>query len=324
MARAILVTGAGGFAGSHLLEALVAEDVDMVAWSRPGERVPTLVRPRAARARIRWDEVDLLDPATVEAAGRAIRPDEVYHLAGAAHVGQSWAAVERTLAVNVLGTHHLLDTLRRHGAKPRLVVPSSAAVYGPAATPIDESMPLGPASPYALSKLAQERLALRAWREDGLPVIVARAFNHVGPRQSPDFAASSFARQLAAIEAGDAGPVLRVGNLDPRRDLTDVRDTVKAYVALARRGTPGRVYNVCSGRAVSVRELLDLMLARSSARIRLEQDPALLRPHDTPVVIGNAARIHAETGWEALVSLEQSVTDLLDDWRRRLATPGRS
>ena len=324
MARAILVTGASGFAGSHLLEALAVEDVDVAAWSRPGERIPALVFPQAARVRIRWDEVDVLDPAAVDAAARRARPDEVYHLAGAAHLGQSWAAVERVLAVNVRGTHHLLEALRRHGGKPHLVIPSSAAVYRPTAAPLDESMPLGPASPYGLSKLAQERLALRAWQEDGLPVVVARAFNHVGPRQSPDFVASSFARQLAAIEAGNAPPALRVGNLDPRRDLTDVRDTVRAYVALARRGTPGLVYNVCSGRAVSIRELLDLMLARSGARVRLEEDAALLRPSDAPVVIGSAARIRAGTGWEPVVSLEQSVTDLLDDWRRRLATPGRS
>jgi GDP-4-dehydro-6-deoxy-D-mannose reductase len=318
--RTILVTGAAGFAARHLLDLLASDDVDLVAWRRPG--VPGWsAHARPARS-LAWHDVDVLDGAAVGAAIEAACPDEVYHLAGAAHVAHSWEHTAETLAINLLGTHHVLEALRRTAPHVRVLIPSSALVYRQSPDAIREDSPLGPASPYALSKLAQEMLGTRAWRDDGQPVIVARAFNHVGPGQSPDFFASSFARQVAAIEAGLAEPTLRVGNLDARRDLTDVRDMVRAYRALMAAGRPGRAYNVCTGRAHRVGDVLDGLVSRARVRVTVLVDPARLRPNDNPIVAGDFARLRQETGWTPVVPWSRTCDDLLDDWRQRLAAGG--
>jgi GDP-4-dehydro-6-deoxy-D-mannose reductase len=194
-------------------------------------------------------------------------------------------------------------------------VTGSAHVYAPSDTPLDEDVRLAPASPYALSKLAQEALALRAVTEDGLAVIVARAFNHTGPRQGDGFVAPAFARQIARIERGVVEPVLRVGNLDARRDLTDVRDVVRAYALLAQRGVPGTVYNVASGVARPVQWVLDELVARARVPVRVEPDPARLRPSDLPVLVGDASRLRTATGWVPEVDPARMLDDLLDYWR---------
>ena len=199
----------------------------------------------------------------MRAAIAAGRPAEIYHLAGAANQGNSWDRTDESLRANALGTHHLLDALRRERVDARVLVIGSAAVYRPMQEPFDEESPIGPTSPYGVSKLAQEMTALQSFALHGQHVIVSRSFNHIGPRQSADYVASSFARQIAMIEAGQAPPVILVGNLEARRDLMDVRDTVRAYRALMRRGEPGRAYNVCSGEAHAIRELLDGLLAHS-------------------------------------------------------------
>ena len=196
------------------------------------------------------------------------------------------------------------------------MIPGSAMVYAAADRALTEDDPLVPRSPYALSKLAQEMEGVRANR-DGLHVTIARAFNHMGPRQDPFFAASGFARRIADIEAGRWEPEIAVGNLDARRDLTDVRDTIRAYRLILERGTPGRPYNVCSGRAITIRELLDLLLARARVPIRVRVDPARLRPNDVPLLLGDPTRIQAELGWQPEIPLDRTLDDLLDDWRSR-------
>ena len=251
--RPVLVTGAAGFVGGHLLDLIEPSTPAIVAWRRPGEALP----PAPTGRRCRWMDVELLDREAVRAAIDEIRPAAVYHLAGAAHAGSSWDRVALTLEVNVLGTHNLLSALARHPSGCRVLVPGSALVYAAQDRALTESDPILPGRPYGLSKLAQEMLALRAGREGGLGVIVTRSFNHIGPRQDASFFASSFARQIARIERGLDEPVMRVGNLDARRDLTDVRDTVAAYRALVETGRAGTVFNVCSGRAYRVQEILD-------------------------------------------------------------------
>jgi GDP-4-dehydro-6-deoxy-D-mannose reductase len=236
----ILVTGAAGFAGRHLLARLVGS-ADVVGWHRPDSAA-------AAMAGVRWRAVELLDRESVRVALGADRPEAIYHLAGIAHVGDSWAYAEETLAGNVIATAHLFQGLRELGWRPRVLITGSATIYKASDTPLTEDSALAPNTPYGTSKLAQEMLALAAWREDGLPAIVTRSFNHIGAGQSPAFAAASFARQLATIEAGLAPPVINVGNLTAARDVTDVRDTVRAYEALMAQGRPGVAYNVCSGR----------------------------------------------------------------------------
>jgi GDP-4-dehydro-6-deoxy-D-mannose reductase len=243
-------------------------------------------------------------------------PSVVYHLAGAPHVGQSWSAATETLAVNVLGTHALFEALRLEGLRSRVVVPSSAYVYRPADHALTERDAIEATNPYAISKVATELAVARAARVDGIPAVVARAFNHIGPRQDPSFFASGVARQVALIEAGRLDPVIRVGNLESRRDLTDVRDTVRAYRALAERGTPGRAYNVCSGEARRMRDLLDGLVARARVTVKVEADPARFRPNDTPLLLGDPALIRRATGWEPRVPIEQTLHDLLEYWRR--------
>jgi GDP-4-dehydro-6-deoxy-D-mannose reductase len=216
----------------------------------------------------------------------------------------------------VLVTHHVLEGIRLGGLRTRVLVPSSAYVYKPSSQALCEEDPLEPANPYAISKIATELAATRATRHDGIPVIVARSFNHFGPRQDASFFGSAVARQIARIESGLLEPVIRVGNLDARRDFTDVRDTVRAYVALAQRGAPGRVYNVCSGQARAVRELLDGLIALARVPVSVQQDPDRLRPNDTPLLLGDPSRIAGEVGWRPAFAFRQTLQDLLDYWRQ--------
>jgi GDP-4-dehydro-6-deoxy-D-mannose reductase len=321
----ILVTGAAGFVGGHLIDLLGAHGADVVAWYRSGGTAPgdQLAKPSSPgplqTPRITWKSVDVLDSAHVRREIEELKPTAVYHCAGAAHVGLSWGDTARTLAINVRGTHNLLDALRRTRVAARVVIPSSAMVYAPADRALAEDDPLVPRSPYALSKLAQEMEGIRAIG-DGLGVTIARAFNHMGPGQDPSFAASGFARRIADIEAGRWDPEIAVGNLDAQRDLTDVRDTIRAYVSILERGTPGRPYNVCSGRAVTIRDVLDRLIARARVPVRVRVDQARLRPNDVPLVLGNPSRIQTELGWKAQISLDQTLDDLLNDWRSREQT----
>jgi GDP-4-dehydro-6-deoxy-D-mannose reductase len=303
----VLVTGAAGFAGSHLLEHMAARG-DVTGWSRSAP-------PPSLAGLARWQQVDLLARDTVRAALRALRPATVYHCAGVPHVAHSWKASARSLEGNVIATHVLLDELGRLEQPVRCLVTGSATVYAAASHAVDEDAPLAPASPYALSKLAQEALALRAIREDGVEVVVARAFNHTGPRQDPAFAAPSFARQIALIERGAAPPVIAVGNLEPLRDFTDVRDVVRAYHLLMERGAAGQVYNVCSGVGRTIRSVLDALVARSSVRVEIELDPGKLRPSDTPALVGNPRKIGASTSWRPERTFDQMIDDLLTYWR---------
>jgi GDP-4-dehydro-6-deoxy-D-mannose reductase len=307
MSTDVLITGAAGFAGSHLLDLLAGSGATVVAWHRPGGSPPQ------ERSPARWDAVDLLDQAQVDAAIERARPAAVYHCAGAAHVGRAWDSTASTLATNVRGTHHLLRALERIGSRARILVPSSALVYAPADQPLAEDHPLLPSSPYGLSKLAQEMLGVKS--NDVLPVTIARPFNHFGPRQHPHFVASGFARRIADIERGRWAPEISVGNLEARRDLTDVRDTVRAYQMILERGEPGRPYNVCSGHAITMRELLDRLIARARVPVTVKVDPARYRPNDTPLLVGNPARLHDELGWRAQIPIERTLDDLLEYWR---------
>jgi len=309
-----LVTGAAGFAGSHLLDLLGTEDVRVVALRKPGIGADT----QARYPQIEWIEVELLDRRAVRDMIAALRPASIYHLAGSPHVGQSWKAATDTLAINVMATHHLLEGVRAEGLHSRVVVPSSAYVYRPADRALTEDDPMSSTSPYAVSKIATELAAAKAAQRDGIPVVIARAFNHIGPRQDPSFFASGVARQIAQIEAGRLEPVIKVGNLDTRRDFTDVRDTVRAYRALADGGAPGRAYNVCSGVAHPVRDLLDGLLALARVPVTVEADPDRLRPNDTPLLLGDPSRIRREVGWQPVLPLARTLSDLLDYWRSAL------
>lgn len=305
----ILVTGAGGFVGSHLLELLEQTQSDITAWLRPGTE--PLVRGR----RVTWIDLEMHDRDAVARAIADTRPDEIYHLAGVAHVGESWQHTHETFAGNVLATHHLFDALRRASLRPRVLITSSAFVYAPLNRAITEEDVVRPNSPYGTSKVAQEMLGKRAWEDDGIPALIARAFNHVGPRQSPSFVASSIAKQIAEIEAGKKEPKLIMGNLESQRDIMDVRDTVRAYQAMMQSAKPGIPYNVSSGTPLPVRDLVTLMTTSARVPIAIEQDPARFRPNDTPLVLGDHSKLTNDTGWSPRIELSQTVSDLLDYWR---------
>jgi GDP-4-dehydro-6-deoxy-D-mannose reductase len=311
MSRVTLVTGAAGFAGSHLLDLLTDTGADLVGWYRPSGTPP------ARNSTVTWEAVDVLDRSSVVDAVARLRPAMVYHCAGAAHVGQAWEQTEATLAINVRGTHHLLDALWQAGAGTRVLIPGSALVYRPASEALTESHPLVPASPYGVSKLAQELLGGQT-PASGVEITIARAFNHFGPRQDPAFSTSDFARQVASIEAGLQPAEISVGNLDARRDLTDVRDTVRAYRAIAERGEPRRAYNVCSGHAVAIRDVLDMLVARARVPIRVRVDPSRFRPSDVPLLLGDPSRLRDELGWTPTIPLEQTVSDILRYWRQEV------
>jgi len=304
----VLVTGAAGFAGSHVVEALGGRE-DVVGWTH---HTPP---PQDTAQFASWHRVDLLNRAEVRHEIARLKPSAVIHCAGAPNVTHSWRDTVTPLSANVLATHHLFDALRRAGTPCRVVVPGSATVYAASTAALTEESPIAPSNPYAVSKLAQEQLAFRAAHEDGVEVIVTRSFNHTGPRQSAAFAAPNMARQIALIEAGVAEPVIKTGNLDAQRDFTDVRDIARAYVALLRDGATSRLYNVASGTARVMRSVLDALVARARVNVRVEADPGLMRPSDTPIMLGDATRLRRETGWQPAIPFDRTLDDLLNYWR---------
>ena len=305
----VLVTGAAGFAGSHLVELLSQRGYSPTGWMRPGAIPPRGLPP------IDWQAVDVLDAGTMTRTIGSLRPAVVFHCAGAAHVARSWSEARSTLEQNALGTHHLLNALRAAGLHARVLIPGSSMVYGPADNAIGENHPLAPASPYGLSKLAQEMLGQRSIQEDRQQVLLTRSFNHTGPRQDPSYAAPGFARQIALIEAGRRAPVIDVGNLEASRDLTDVRDTVRAYLDIVEKGRPGVIYNVCSGRAHKIGDVLNGLIAHSRMPVEIRVDPSHYRPDDMPLSLGDGRRIERDVGWRPVIPFGQMLADLLDYWR---------
>jgi GDP-4-dehydro-6-deoxy-D-mannose reductase len=315
MTRPVLVTGAAGFAGSHLVD-LLCDGGPVEGWYRPGDPPPAA--SLALGDAVSWRAVDLRDARAVDAAVAALQPAAVYHLAGAANQGAAWAQTDITFDLNVRVTHVLLRAIGRHVPDARVLVTTSAAVYAPSDAPLTEDARIGPATPYGVSKLAQEMLSLAAARHEALDVFVVRPFNHIGPRQDPGFFAPAFARQIARIEAGlEPGP-MRVGNLTPRRDLTDVRDTVRAYRLLMRHAVRGEVYNVCRGEAIAISELLDLLRASATRPIDVAVDPEKLRPVDLPVLVGDHTKLTALTGWQPGIPIAKTLGDILDEERGRI------
>lgn len=312
----VLITGVSGFVGGHMVDLLRAEapQAEIVGLdSRPGNRARALG--------IEIVKADLQDPVSVRRALEQVRPDRLVHLAAQSSPQRSWEDPAGTLKTNLLGLLHLLEAARTLSLEPRLLVVGSAEEYGlvqPHEMPLREEAPLRPASPYAVSKVAQGFLALQYALSLGLPIVRTRTFHHTGPRRGEQFAESSFARQLAEIEAGRRPPWVEVGNLDAVRDFTDVRDVVRAYWALLDRGAPGEVYNVCSGRGVKMTDLLEELVTLSGLEVEIRVDPSRLRPLDVPVVVGDPSRLRAATGWHASIPLSRTLRDLLDHWRERV------
>lgn len=269
-----------------------------------------------------WHGGDLLAEGALGAALAATRPNAVFHLAGQSSAAISFERPVETYRTNAMGTWRLLDAVRECAPDARVLVVGSGEVYGPQpeGSRVAEDAPFRPVSPYALSKGAADALAGAFAARHGLDVVRTRSFGHTGPGQSPTFAIPSFARQIAAIESGRAEAVLRVGNLAVSRDLTDVRDVVEAYLVLLERGRSGASYNVCRGEGVKLDVLVRRMVERSRVPLRIEVDPARVRPADLPWLVGDPGAIGRDTGWRARTPLERTLDDVLDDWRRRGTT----
>jgi GDP-4-dehydro-6-deoxy-D-mannose reductase len=294
-----LVTGSAGFVGHHLLEHLRALGDEIVELDRS-------------------TGVDLLDADAVTETVRSASPDAVYHLGGWSDVGASWQAPLETLRVNAEGTLNVLQACREIAG--RVLVVSSADIYGKVTLselPLTEDSPVRPVSPYAASKVAADTIAQQAWLGYGLEVMRVRAFNHLGPGQTNRFVAPALAERIARCEA-DGREEVTVGNLTPRRDFTDVRDVVRAYRLLIEHGEPGEAYNVCSGHDIAIAELGERLVAMARRPVRLEGDPALQRPVDVPVLRGDHTKLTKVTGWRPEISLDQTLADIMNEWRDRV------
>ena len=293
-----LVTGSHGFAGTHVCAHLRDSGDEVVGIDR--------------------HDADLTLPDAAEQVLATHRPEVVYHLAGAADVGQSWRDPVGTWAANATATLYLLEAARRHGVR-RVLVVSSADVYGTVTEdelPLDEDSPVRPTSPYAASKLAAEQVARQAWLGHGLETIRVRAFNHIGPGQRPDFVAPALATAIARNELTGEEEI-PTGNLSAQRDFTDVRDVARAYRLLMEHGSPGDVYTVCSGTALAIQDLADRLLSMTESPMRLVTDPDRYRPVDIPVLRGDSSRLRSATGWAPRITIDETLRDLLTECRTR-------
>jgi len=314
----VLITGITGFVGPHLAEYLLAHDEGVepwgLAWGSEGRDQLAGLGPR-----LRLVEGDLTEPASLEVAVRAVHPEVVFHLAAASSVASSWAHPAHIFQVNAGGQINLFEALLSAHSKAKIVLSSSAEIYGQApesSLPLTEDHPLRPVSPYGASKAAQDLIAFQYHAAHGLPTVRLRLFNQTGPRRPARFVLSSFARQIVEIERGLRPAVLKVGNLDVVRDFTDVRDVARAYWLAAVSGRPGGTYNVCSGQPRTIRRALAALLELSGCRAEIEVDPGLLRPADIPTQYGSHERFTADTGWRPEIPFEQTLHDLLE-WHRQ-------
>ena len=316
--RRVLITGVTGFAGSHLVDYLLTRnDCQIFGIQRWRSRTENIEH---FADRITLLECDLRDATSTRDTLERVRPDWIFHLAAQSFVPTSWIAPTESLTTNVLAQVNLLEAVRHMGLACRIQLACSSEEYGmvfPDEVPIKETNPLRPLSPYAVSKVAQDMLGYQYWMSWKVDCVRTRGFNHEGPRRGPVFVASDFAKQIADIEKGKKPPVLHVGNLEAKRDFTDVRDMVRAYWLALEKCKSGEAYNICSGKAWSIRQLLDHLLSLTKTKIEVRQDPARLRPSDVPILLGDASKFRAETGWEPTIRFEQTLYDMLEHWRSR-------
>ncbi len=316
-----LITGITGFAGSHLADYLLADHPDVEVfgtyrWRSRRENIEHL------GDRVRLVEADLRDYTSIHSTIAEVEPDYIFHLAAQSFVPSSWRSPADTLSTNIEGQTHIFEAVRALGIDPVIQIACSSEEYGlvlPDETPIKETNPLRPLSPYAVSKVAQDYLAYQYHQSYGLKAIRTRGFNHTGPRRGEVFVTSNFAKQVASIEAGLTEPKIRVGNLDAIRDFTDVRDMVRGYWLAVTKATPGEVYNLASGSGITIRELLDRLIELSGVEVEIETDPDRLRPSDVEVLLGDHSKFSNETGWEPQIPFDKTLSDTLDYWREKLA-----
>ncbi len=305
-----LVIGAAGFVGSYLIDEMRACGMDAYATKLPHERM------EHAQANIY--DLDILDKEAIVALLLEVRPDYIFHLAAQSSVGLSWKNPGLTVDVNIKGSINVMDAVRELYYKPRVLLIGSGEEYGhirPGETPIKEDNLLRPGNIYAATKACQNMIGSIYAQAYDMQLMMVRSFNHIGPGQAPMFVVSDFCKQVAEIEKGLREPVMYVGNLAAKRDFTDVRDVVRAYVKLIGQGVPGETYNMGSGHAVEIRKVLDMIISLSEKEIQVETDPNKIRPVDVPIIEADITKLHELTGWEPRIGLERTIRDTLDYWR---------
>lgn len=308
--RRILITGGTGFVGSYLVPFLKFRGAELTVLSTSSAIIQEVG--------VEYFKADIRNSDDVGAVVRAVNPEQIYHLAGVTSVAESWNNPRLAFDVNVAGTLNLFESAMRLPSPPRILNVSTAQVYAQSYDALEETAPLGPDNPYAATKAMAELLAVQYRQSTSGGIITARAFNHTGPGQLPSFALPSFAKQLAEMEAGIIPPVLRVGNINVKRDFSDVRDVVAAYYQLLDTAENGEIYNVCSGRAVLLADILKELQTHCRVIVKLEVDPTRLRPNEVPQMFGDATKIQRETGWRPEVPLETTLRELLTYWRGKI------
>lgn len=311
----ILITGGTGFVGSHLLGQLLKQSGSQFA-------ILAVDEPAVREPGVDYHRLDILDAEAVRAIVRQFQPDHIYHLAGVATMDGASRQPSLAYEVSVLGTHNLLDAAMNGPRPPRILYVSTSHVYGRSSRKLTEESPLGPANPYAASKAMAELLAFQYRGRDKGGVITVRSFSHTGPGQTPDYVFPNIAKQFAEIEAGLRPPKLILGNLNSKRDFSDIRDAVRAYCMVLEQARAGEVYNVCSGTAVALADIVEMFRALSNTKVEIVQDPSRVRSDEIPEICGDATKIHADTGWKPEISLEQTIKDLLDYWRLKCRSQG--
>ncbi|MBI2579900.1 MAG: GDP-mannose 4,6-dehydratase [Candidatus Aenigmarchaeota archaeon] len=309
-----LITGISGFVGSHLAEYLLSRDYEVFGSIRWRSRLDNIAH---IKDKITLVETDMRDSHSVVRLVNDTEPDVIFHLAAQSFVPTSWNAPQDTIFTNVIGTVNLLEAVRSSKIDPKIQIAGSSEEYGLVhenETPIKESNPLRPMSPYGVSKVAEDMLGFQYHKSYSIKTIITRAFNHSGPRRGEVFVESNFARQIAEIEKG-AEPVVLAGNLEAMRDFTDVRDVIKAYALSVERCRLGEVYNICSEKAMSIKSILDTLLSFSGEKIAVKNDPARMRPSDVNLLVGDCSKFRKETGWKTEIPLKKTLEDLLNYWR---------
>jgi GDP-4-dehydro-6-deoxy-D-mannose reductase len=317
----VLITGITGFAGSHLAEYVLGDHpgVEVFGTMRWRSRTENI---RGIESKIQLLECDLRDQSSVTGLIEKVRPDRIFHLAAQSFVPSSWNAPAESLTTNILGQLNLFEAVRAAGIDPWIQIACSSEEYGLVyenELPIRETNPLRPLSPYAVSKVGQDYLGYQYFKSFGTKVVRTRGFNHDGPRRGDVFVSSNFAKQLAAIEKGKKPPVIHVGNLEARRDFTDVRDIVRGYwLALDGGCEPGEAYNICTGKDYSIQNVLDELIRMSGLKVEVREDPERLRPSDVPVLLGDSSKFRKATGWKPVIDYTRTLRDMLDYWRAEI------
>ena len=317
MTRA-LITGITGFVGSHLAELLLNKGIEVYGTVRWRSKLDNIAH---IKDRLRLVDADIRDGHSLLKAVQESTPDYVFHLASQSFVPMSWRAPADTIETNVIGTVHLLEAIRQSKCEPVIQIAGSSEEYGmvyPDELPIRETNPLRPLSPYGVSKVAEDLLGCQYHASYGLKVVTTRAFNHTGPRRGDVFVTSNFAKQIAEIEKGLKQPIMYVGNLNAKRDFSDVRDVAKAYWLAVTKCEYGEVYNICSEKSRPIQSVLELLLSMTDKKVEIGQDPSRIRPSDVEVLHGDCSKFKKQTGWKSEIPFEKTMSDLLNYWRERV------